>query len=88
MKWFVAVFCILALLACGKKQEAKQAHPDDRASGEQAHPDRHIEEANVVELTSRRRRNLGLGFCTRIILQLPLVVNRLISQCSGQVKSS
>lgn len=60
MKWFTAVFCMVTLLSCGKKEEAKQEHAEGKASAEEAHPDKHIEEANVVELSVEAQKRAGI----------------------------
>ncbi len=60
MKWFIAVFCMVALLSCGKKEEAKGDHGDGKGSAEEAHPDKHIEEANVVELSVEAQKRAGI----------------------------
>ncbi len=58
MKRFIAVFFAIALLSCGRKEEVKS---EGQASAEEAHPDKHIEEANVVELSPEAQRRAGIA---------------------------
>ncbi len=58
MKRFIATFSLIALLSCGKKEEPK---PEGKAAAEEAHPDKHIEEANVVELSPEAQRRAGIA---------------------------
>ncbi len=60
MKRFVAVLCVVVLLACGKKQETTEEHAAKKGEAEEAHSDKHIEEANVVELSVEGQQRVGI----------------------------
>lgn len=61
MRTFVLVLYVLALAGCGQKQEAGTQEPTvQKKATDEAHPEKYIEVADVVELTIEAQRRAGI----------------------------
>lgn len=58
MRYGMLVVLCLALASCAKKEAAEAVRPE--RAGDEAHAEKHIEEANVVELSAEAQRRAGL----------------------------
>ena len=65
MKWLMTVVIVVSLVSCAKKDEApgKEA---GAAKGirDEAHPEKYIEQANVVELSLDAQKRAGIEVAT------------------------
>lgn len=59
MRYGMLFVVCLALASCAKKEAAEAVKPE--RAGDEAHAEKHIEEANVVELSAEAQRRAGLG---------------------------
>ena len=66
MKTFVLMLCALAIVGCGRKQQSgtpdpavQKKAPADQSNAE-AHPEKYIEVADVVELSAEAQRRAGI----------------------------
>ena len=62
MKRFLVVILIaFALASCGQREQTAKAGADSpKAAGAEGHPEKYIEEANVVELSLEAQRRVGI----------------------------
>lgn len=58
MRYGMLFVVCLALASCAKKEAAEAVKPE--RAGDEAHAEKHIEEANVVELSAEAQRRAGL----------------------------
>lgn len=58
MRYGILFVLCLALASCARKEAAEAVRPE--RTGDEAHAEKHIEEANVVELSAEAQRRAGL----------------------------
>ncbi|MCU0246026.1 MAG: efflux RND transporter periplasmic adaptor subunit [Bryobacter sp.] len=60
MKTYAAMLLALSLISCARKEEKTTTPAAGEHSGDEAHADKHIEEANVVELSLEAQKRAGI----------------------------
>lgn len=65
MKWLMTVVLTAALVSCAKKDEGAGKGPGEaKRTGDEAHPEKYIEQANVVELSLDAQKRAGIEIAT------------------------
>ncbi len=59
MRFLMAIILCVALVSCGKQEQGGSASRAEKA-GDEAHGEKHIEEANVVELSQEAQKRAGV----------------------------
>ena len=60
-RFLVVVLTAFTLASCGQREQAAKSDPESpKAAGAEGHPEKYIEEANVVELSLEAQRRAGI----------------------------